>query len=131
MDGARKQMANNNDNSRDESQALCVVYKITHALDMFVEFDPLYNWYSMKSLCSDESIDKSRLVELYGDCHLRLNIFMSIDRLLYCLLHSETIFIPLKKCLDAGLYTRAIDNPFYGLSEEEAAIKADLYGVGL
>lgn len=121
-------MTNSN---KDASQVLHIVYKITHALDMFVELDPLYGWYSLKSLCSDESIDKSRLVELYGDYHLRLNIFMSIDRLLYCLLHSEAIFVPLKKSLGAGLYTRAIDNPFYGLSKEEAAIKADLYDAGL
>jgi len=64
-------MANSN---KDASQVLHIVYKIMHALEMSVELDPLYGWYSLKSLCSDESIDKSRLVELYNDYHLRLSI---------------------------------------------------------
>ena len=116
-------MTNNN---KDESQVLRIVYKITHALELSVELDPLYSWYSLKSLCTDESVDKSCLVELYGDYNIRLNIFMSVDKLLHTILHSEAIFIPIKRGFNAGFSVRKLANPFYGLSEEEAAIKADL-----
>ncbi len=118
-------MANSNE---DESQDLHIVYKITHALEMSVELDPLYGWYTLKSWCTDENIDRSRLVELYGDLHLRLNIFFSIDKLLYTLLHSEAVFIPIKEGLGGSFCVRKIANPFYGLSKEAAAIKADLEG---
>lgn len=123
-------MTNSNDSSSkdDKSQDLHTLYKITHALEMFVQLDPLYGWYSLKSLGMDESIDKSRSVELYGNHHLRLSIFMSVDDLLHTLLHSEAIFIPLKRGLSSGLSTHKIDNPFYGLSKEEAVIKLDLLG---
>lgn len=113
-------------NNKDESQALRIVYRITHALEMSVELDPLYGWYSLKSLCTDESVDRSRSIELYGDYHLRLCIFMSVDKLLHTILHSEAIFIPVKGGFNAGFSTHKIANPFYGLSEEEAAIKADV-----
>lgn len=122
-------MANSNDSSKDDkSQDLHTLYKITHALEMFVQLDPLYGWYSLKSLGADESIDKSHSVELYGDHHLRLSIFMSIDDLLHTLLHSEAIFIPLKRGLSCGLSTYKIANPFCGLSKEEAMIQLDLLG---
>lgn len=122
-------MVNNNDNSKDDkSQALRIVYKITHALEMSVELDSLYGWYSLKSLCTDENVDRSRSVELYGDYHLRLSIFMSVEKLLYTLLHSEAIFIPVKGGFNAGFSTRKMDNPFCGLGKEEAAIKLDLLG---
>ena len=115
----------------DSTQSLHIVYKIAHALNMFVELDPLYGWYSLKSLCTDENIDRSRLVELYGDYHLRLNTFMSVDKLLYTILHSEAIFIPVKGGFNVGFSTHKIANPFYGLSVEEAAIKADLNGIDI
>lgn len=115
-------------NNKDESQALRIVYRITHALEMSVELDPLYGWYSLKSLCTDESVDRSRSVELYGDYHLRLSIFTTVDKLLHTLLHSEAIFIPIKGGFNAGFSTCKIDNPFCGLSKEEAAIKLDLLG---
>ena len=121
-------MANNN---KDESQVLRIVYKITHALEMAVELNPLYGWYSLKSLCTDESVDRSRSVELYGDCHLRLSIFMSVATLLHTLLHSAALFLPIKGGFNAGFSTRKIDNQFCGLSEEEAAIKADLDSIGI
>ena len=120
-------MANSNDSCKDDkSQDLHIVYKITHALKMFVKIDSLYGWYSLKSLCTDESIDRRRSVELYGDHYLRLCIFMSIDDLLHTLLHSKAIFIPLKRGFGGGFTTRKIANPFYGLSKEEVAIKLDL-----
>lgn len=125
----KSKMANNNDSCKDDkSQDLRIVYKITHALKMFVKIDSLYGWYSLKSLCTDESVDRSRSVELYGDHHLRLCIFMSVDDLLHNLLHSEAIFIPLKRSIGGGFTTRKIANPFYGFSKEEAAIKLDLLG---
>lgn len=125
----KSKMANNNDSCKDDkTQDLRIVYKITHALNMFVKIDSLYGWYSLKSLCTDESIDRSRSVELYGDHHLRLYVFMTVDQLLHSLLHSEAIFIPLKHSIGPGLFSRKVDNPFCGLSKEEAAIKLDLLG---
>jgi len=62
---------------------------------------------------------------------MHLNTFMSMDKLLYAILHSEAIFIPVKGGFNTGFSTHMIDNPFYGLSKEEAAIKADLYDAGL
>ena len=108
--------------SNDRLSASDVMYKIADALHLFVDVCRSNRQYSLKSL--DPQANQSMPVTLSPKCVY----WDSAEDLLDSLLGSKRIFVyrkrhPMQGASDILFH---IDNPFYGMSIEEAMIKLDL-----
>lgn len=102
-----------------------IVNKIAAALNLKV-FSFCGSHLALNSLREDA--DQASNVELSSPGHLRMITFSSYEDLLYHILHSKNIHICRAHSIDHPLRDDWIKlaNPFYHLSPEEAAVKADL-----
>ncbi len=107
-----------------------ILDKIASALSL--EVSDIYGTHWMlKSL--KKGVDRWSNVELSTPGNFRLAVFSSRDSLLQNILSSKTYHIPLALRPYHNPFAHdwlTIENPFCGLTMEEAAVKADLEGEG-
>lgn len=100
--------------------------KLAAALNFKVDGNSQDLW-RLRSL--KKGADKWLNVELeLPAMRLRLSLFSTRDRLLYNVLNAKSFQIPLACRSLLATKWLAVENPFYGLSIEEALVKADLEG---
>ena len=100
-----------------------ILDKIASALSLEVS-DIYGSYWMLRSL--KKRADRWSNVELSTPGNFRLAVFSSRDSLLQNILSSKTYHIPLANPFGDNWLT--IENPFCGLTMEEAAVKADLEG---
>lgn len=109
--------------SRLEGNALD---KLAAALNFKVDGNSQDLW-RLRSLKKDADKWLNIELELPAE-HLRLSVFSTRDSLLYNVRNAKSFRIPLAcRSLSATKWL-VVGNPFYGLSVEEALVKADLEG---